>query len=523
MHSGHRHHAPIPGRKYQLKTNLQQGKPYIKVPENIMDYASLPNTRALDVLSSIPADKKIRLSGGTTTITTTTAAAGTAVAQAVAEAAPSSSPSSSSPAAAGERRYLDVLPGVVLREIVSFTTDSSLSGVCRTTLGAIRELHYKIDMNKVSSAHYLKRSELTNHMGLDASGALATGRAVVRITITHVLHAQDPALEQAIRRVVQHSIPTLREIAIRRYPTWNGRARVGAILGELVPLSAKRHRVAPRLARVHLVDGATGVAKAGRAVAAGLWPALEVLTFSHCRANAGHFRDLARGLRSGLAPRLRVLGVGAILGELVPLSAKRHRVAPRLARVHLVDGATGVAKAGRAVAAGLWPALEVLTFSHCRANAGHFRDLARGLRSGLAPRLRVLGWDDQSSVRDVAVDDVILGALSWGQCPLVERLSFTGNRFCPEHRIRYLEEMLWVCPRLRELRMDCSRTPHHQLSVLAGALAGGHVPRLERLLVRATARYYRDSDVELLALKRAAASRSPPVELELQIKTRLKQ
>ncbi|CBJ33926.1 hypothetical protein Esi_0711_0001 [Ectocarpus siliculosus] len=441
MHSGHRHHAPIPGRKYQLKTNLQQGKPYIKVPENIMDYASLPNTRALDVLSSIPADKKIRLSGGTTTITTTTAAAGTAVAQAVAEAAPSSSSSSSSsPAAAGERCYLDVLPGVVLREIVSFTTDSSLSGVCRTTLGAIRELHYKIDMNKVSSAHYLKRSELTNHMGLDASGALATGRAVVRITITHVLHAQDPALEQAIRRVVQHSIPTLREIAIRRYPTWNGRARVGAILGELVPLSAKRHRVAPRLARVHLVDGATGVAKAGRAVAAGLWPALEVLTFSHCRANAGHFRDLARGLRSGLAPRLRVLG-----------------------------------------------------------------------------------WDDQSSVRDVAVDDVILGALSWGQCPLVERLSFTGNRFCPEHRIRYLEEMLWVCPRLRELRMDCSRTPHHQLRVLAGALAGGHVPRLERLLVRATARYYRDSDVELLALKRAAASRSPPVELELQIKTRLKQ
>ncbi|CAM9109349.1 unnamed protein product [Ectocarpus sp. 13 AM-2016] len=494
--------------------------------------ASLPAKCALDLLSSLPADKKIRLSGGTTTTsttttTTTTAAAGTAVAQAVAEAAPS--PSSSSPAAAVERRHLDVLPGVVLREIVSFTSDSSLSGVCRTTLGAIRELHYKIDMT--DSRKVLDHcpgedpagAVLTNHMGLDASGALATGRAVVRITITHVHHTQDPALEQAIRSVVQHSIPTLREIAIRGYPTWTGRARVGAILGELVPLSAKRHRVAPRLARVHLADGATGVAKAGRAVAAGLWPALEVLTFSHCRANAGHFRDLARGLRSGLAPRLRVLGVGAILRELVPLSAKRHRVAPRLARVHLADGATGVAKAGRAVAAGLWPALEVLTFSHCRANAGHFRDLARGLRSGLAPRLRVLGWDDQSSVRDVAVDDVILGALSWGQCPLVERLSFTGNRFCPEHRIRYLEEMLWVCPRLRELRMDCSRTPHHQLRVLAGALAAGHVPRLERLLVRATARYYRGSDVELLALKRAAASRSPPVELELQIKTRLKQ
>ena len=104
----------------------------------------------------------------------------------------------------------------------------------------------------------------------------------------------------------------------------------------------------------------------------------------------------------------------------------------------------------------------------------------------------------------------------------MERLSFTGNHFCPEHRIEYLEEALWVCPRLRELRMDCSRKPHHQLRILAGALVGGHVPRLERLLVRATAPYYRGSDVELLALKRAAASRSPPVQLELQIKTRLK-
>ncbi|CAM9917402.1 unnamed protein product, partial [Ectocarpus sp. 12 AP-2014] len=185
-----------------------------------MDSTSLPDKRALDVLPSLPADKKIRLSGGTTT--TTTAAAGTA-AQTVAEAAPS--PPSSSPAAAAERHYLHVLPGVVLREIVSFTTDSSLSGVCRTTLGAIRELHYKVDMAKVSSAYYLKRSDHTDHMGLDASGALATGRAVVRITITHVYQTQDPSLEQAVRRVVQHSIPTLREIAIRGYPTWTGRAR----------------------------------------------------------------------------------------------------------------------------------------------------------------------------------------------------------------------------------------------------------------------------------------------------------
>ncbi|CAB1102499.1 unnamed protein product [Ectocarpus sp. CCAP 1310/34] len=378
-----------------------------------MDSASLPHTRGLDILSSLPADKKIRLSDA-------------------------------------EGRHLGVLPDVVLREIVSFTTESSLSGVCRAALVAIRELHYKVDM-----ANYAFRcpgaepagADLANHMGLEASGALATGRAVVRITITTVVesanesrhHARYKALEQAVGRVVRHSIPTLREITIRGFPTWNGRARVSAILGEAVPPSAKRHRVAPRLSRVHLVDDATGVAKAGRAVAAGLWSALELLTFSHCRANAGHLRDLARGLRSGLAPRLRVLG-----------------------------------------------------------------------------------WDDQSSIRETSIDDVILGALSWGKCPLVESLSFTGNRFCPEHSIGYLEEALWVCPRLRELRMDCSRTPHRQLRVLAGALEGGHVPRLEKLLVRATAPYYRDSDVELLALKRAAASSSPPVELELHIKTRLK-
>ncbi|CAM9917348.1 unnamed protein product [Ectocarpus sp. 12 AP-2014] len=501
--------------------------------------ASLPDKRALDLLSSLPADKKIRLSGGTTTTTTTTittAAAGTAVARAVAEAAPS--PSSSSPAAAAERRHLDVLPGVVLREIVSFTTDSSLSGVCRTTLGAIRELHYKIDMtDSLEVLDYSPGEDpagavLTNHMGLDASGALATGRAVVRITITQVHHAQDPALEQAIRSVVQHSIPTLREIAIRGYPTWTGRARfmflslslsLSISLSLSLSLSCTLPILFSRLGvfwNMHMLHTKLVAQIPGCSISLSFTLLRQSLNSRFAFGCALHVRACVHLCSQLLRVRSRV---GAILGGLVPLSAKRHRVAPRLARVHLADGATGVAKAGRAVAAGLWPALEVLTFSHCRANAGHFRDLARGLRSGLAPRLRVLGWDDQSSVRDVAVDDVILGALSWGQCPLVERLSFTGNHFCPENRIRYLEEMLWVCTRLRELRMDCSCTPHHQLRVLAGALAAGHVPRLERLLVGATARYYRGSDVELLALKRAAASRSPPVELELQIKTRLKQ
>ncbi|CAM9613864.1 unnamed protein product [Ectocarpus sp. 4 AP-2014] len=455
-----------------------------------MDSASSPDTRALDLLSSLPADKKIRLSGGTTT----TNGSRHCCTQTVAEAPPS--PSSSSPAPTAQGRRLGILPGVVLREIVSFTTDSSLSGVCRTALVAIRELHYKVDManNAFRGAGADPAgADLANHVGLEASGALATGRAVVRITITTVIesanesrhHARYKALEQAVGRVVRHSIPTLREITIRGCPTWNGRARYAC---------RDTRRTQPgQKSRIHMLHPNV--------------VAQTHLLFSLFRSpcSVHPFILFSRMLVPShiLCARLHVVcvrsRVGAILGELVPLSAKRHRVAPRLSRVHLVDGATGVAKAGRAVAAGLWPALEELTFSHCRANAGHFRDLARGLRSGLAPRLRVLGWDDQSSVREASIDDVILGALSWGKCPLVERLSFTGNRFCPEHSIGYLEEALWVCPRLRELRMDCSRTPHRQLRVLAGALAGGHVPCLERLLVRATATYYRDSDVELLS------------------------
>ncbi|CAN0491408.1 unnamed protein product, partial [Ectocarpus sp. 12 AP-2014] len=183
-----------------------------------MESASLPDTRALDVVSSLPADKKIRLSGGTTTITT--AAGGTAAVDV--EAAPSSSSSS---ATAAEGRHLGALPGAILKEIVSFTTESSLSGACRTTLGAIRELHYEINMERISfrsPGADPAGADLTNHMGLEVSGVLATGRTVVRITITHVIHSSDQkrhharykALEEAVRRVVQHSIPTLREISI---------------------------------------------------------------------------------------------------------------------------------------------------------------------------------------------------------------------------------------------------------------------------------------------------------------------
>lgn len=214
--------------------------------------------------------------------------------------------------------------------------------------------------------------------------------------------------------------------------------------------------------------------------------------------------------------------VAPIVGELVLLSSKRHRVAPRLKRVELVAGATGVAKAGKAVAAGLWPALEVLSFSHCRGNAGHFKDLADGLRAGRAPFLRALEWDDQSSIRKRPVDDVILSALAGGMCPRLESLSFKDNHlFCPEYSIFYLKDALRACPNLRVLAMDCSRTPCRQLHDLARALRKGWMPKLDFLYVRATAPYRRSSDVELKALREAVASREPPVMLVSEIKTRL--
>ena len=169
----------------------------------------------------------------------------------------------------------------------------------------------------------------------------------------------------------------------------------------------------------------------------------------------------------------------------------------------------------------LWPALEVLKLSHCRANAGHFEELAHGIRVGRVPHLRVLNWDDKSCIRKRPVDDVILSALAWGRCPRIESLSFTRNHFCPEHSILYLKDALKACPGLLSLEMDCSRRPCVQLRDLTCALRKGHLPNLVYLFVRATAPYYRGSDVELKALREAAASRGPPVMLLSEIKTRL--
>ena len=72
----------------------------------------------------------------------------------------------------------DALAAVLLVQISSFSPGSNLSGVCRSTLLAIRKLHYKIDLKSCYSIENLEE-----HMGVQESGALATGRVVTRITV----------------------------------------------------------------------------------------------------------------------------------------------------------------------------------------------------------------------------------------------------------------------------------------------------------------------------------------------------
>lgn len=214
--------------------------------------------------------------------------------------------------------------------------------------------------------------------------------------------------------------------------------------------------------------------------------------------------------------------VAAILGVLVPLSAKRHRVAPVLTRVRVRDGSNAVAKVGKAIAAGLWPELQQLFLPHCHANAGHFRNLAVGLRSGRAPELRVLNWDGQTYHREKPLDVVILSALAAGKCPRIKSLSFTENKFCPEYRIDSLGDALRACRNLRELSMDCSRSPCREVEVLTRALQAGYAPRLEILFIRSS-KPFREIGTNmrghLQALRTVAASRAPRIHVVAQIKT----
>lgn len=224
----------------------------------------------------------------------------------------------------------------------------------------------------------------------------------------------------------------------------------------------------------------------------------------------------------------------SVLDALIPRSSKRFVVAPNLTRVKLEGQATLVHKAGKVIAAGLWPALEELNVSNCRANAGHFENLAGAIRSGRAANLRLLNWDCQTEIRGKpvrqggrphgsvnGVDDVILSALASGQCPLVERLSFTKNRFCPEHQITMLGDALRACSNLRVLQMDCSRSPGRELRTLTSALKAGHVPRLTRIFARATKPYNANDGTRagVKALREAAEQRVPAVELHTEIKT----
>lgn len=162
-----------------------------------------------------------------------------------------------------------------------------------------------------------------------------------------------------------------------------------------------------------------------------------------------------KGRRSRDASR-----VAAILEELVPLSAKAYRVAPKLTRVELCHSATAFSKAGKAIAAGLWPALEELVVPSCHANLGHTKKLVLGLRSGRAPNLRTLNWDEQANTRCrngyKNLNDAILSAVSAGKCPRIERLAFT---FAPRSKpsVKAVMYTLRDCPTLRELRIKFKR------------------------------------------------------------------
>lgn len=83
---------------------------------------------------------------------------------------------------------LDTLPAVALSHIVTFAQEGHLSGACRSTLEAIRELHYKIDIRTMAVSFSVAEDPSgalsSGHMGLQPSGALATGRVVARITVT---------------------------------------------------------------------------------------------------------------------------------------------------------------------------------------------------------------------------------------------------------------------------------------------------------------------------------------------------
>ena len=79
-----------------------------------------------------------------------------------------------------------ILPTVALSYIASF--GGNLSGACRSTLEAVPELHYKISIKDRAESFSIAEDPggalSLAHMGLQPSGALATGRVVTQITVT---------------------------------------------------------------------------------------------------------------------------------------------------------------------------------------------------------------------------------------------------------------------------------------------------------------------------------------------------
>lgn len=103
--------------------------------------------------------------------------------------------STSAPQAHSQASAFDSLPVVILPQIAAFTPASSLSGASRSTLSAIRALHYKMNMRRSGLI-----PNLDGHMGLQASGALSTGRVVTRITVDVVGQEDQVSTVEVCRR-----------------------------------------------------------------------------------------------------------------------------------------------------------------------------------------------------------------------------------------------------------------------------------------------------------------------------------
>lgn len=206
--------------------------------------------------------------------------------------------------------------------------------------------------------------------------------------------------------------------------------------------------------------------------------------------------------------------VAAIVGVLVPVAVKRHRLVPKLTLVELWHGANGVVKAGKAIAAGLWPALEELVMPSHHGNIGHFSGQVDALRRGCAPNLRVLDLKYQL-MPNKKLSNSILWALSAGKCPHMEHLNFGSNSYHFDERpsLDALRGALQACSNLRELRMDCTGIPDEQLCDVLAALQAGKMPLLTFLLSIRTPK--RANKVTVDALKKVTASRIPRIALRI--------